>query len=342
VEFGVHLPHSGLFANPIEIRRVGLEAEKLGYDCVWVHDHISYGPNHLRNCWKTGLREQFRADSEPLFFDSLITLAYLAGITERIRLGVSIIVLPIRNVLAVGRQLISLQSFSRGRLIAGVGVGDSHEDFAAVGVDYKERGARTEESIQVLKKIFTGGTFSHHGVYYNFERADFYPIPAPIPLYIGGGVFLKGGTEKDVLVPRVLDRVARFADGWIPECTLQSIHEGREYLDAALLKYGRPKDAVKITYICTWLCLGNSDEEAQKLARYSVAQTQMWKDTIRTTNKGMLLSLIGSPKTIIRKLEEYHKAGIDGVSCGILAADPSAYVATVRRFASEVMPSFRD
>ena len=150
----------------------------------------------------------------------------------------------------------SLQDYSNGRLLCGVGVGDYEGDFQAIGVPDNERGVRTEESLQILKKIFKGGSVSHHGKYYNFSEAIFEPAPQTIPIYIGGGVFVKGGDEKDVIVPKVLDRVARLGDGWLPEAAPDSVRAGVDWLNEALPKYGRPKNSIKNPNISNLACAG--------------------------------------------------------------------------------------
>ena len=92
-----------MYASPKFVKDATIECEKLGIDSMWVHDHIAYGPDHLRNCWQTGMREQMKDGTTPYYYDSLMTLVYAAGFTEHMKLGDGLVVLPVRNVLATAR-----------------------------------------------------------------------------------------------------------------------------------------------------------------------------------------------------------------------------------------------
>ena len=120
MQFGIHLPHIGRKAGPDSIREAAMQAEQLGFDDVWVSEHIivprgaSYPPS-------------------PSFHDPVLTLTWAAAFTQRVRLGTSVLVLPMRHPLPLAKELATLQNLSRGRLILGAGVGWMEAEFAALG-----------------------------------------------------------------------------------------------------------------------------------------------------------------------------------------------------------------
>ena len=133
MQLGMHLPHAGSQATPALIKRHAQRAEALGLSDVWVSEHIIVP------------RAQF--PRSPLFYDPILTLTWVASVTERVRLGTSVIVLPMRHPLPLAKELSTLHNLSGGRLILGVGVGWLEPEFAALGVPFNERGRRMDEGI---------------------------------------------------------------------------------------------------------------------------------------------------------------------------------------------------
>src|SRR5580698_4811343 len=122
MQLGVHLPHAGELANPPLIRRLALRAEDLGLADVWVSEHIIVP------------RDKF--PRSPLFYDPVLSLTWVAAVTQRVRLGTSVLVLPMRHPLPLAKELATLQTLSDGRLILGAGVGWLEPEFAALGVPF--------------------------------------------------------------------------------------------------------------------------------------------------------------------------------------------------------------
>ncbi len=128
MQIGIHLPHAGEQATPERIRRAAQRAEDLGLSDVWVSEHIIVP------------RASF--PRSPLFYDPVLSLTWAAAVTRRVRLGTSVLVLPMRHPLPLAKELATLQNFSEGRLILGAGVGWLEAEFAALGVPFHERGRR--------------------------------------------------------------------------------------------------------------------------------------------------------------------------------------------------------
>src|ERR1700723_4510513 len=142
MQIGIHLPHIGRKAGPDAIRRAAIQAEELGFDDVWVSEHIivpkdgGYPPS-------------------PNFWDPVLTLTWAAACTERVRLGTSVLVLPMRHPLPLAKELATLQNLSGGRLILGAGVGWMEAEFAALGGPFKERGRRMDEGIEMMRAVWS-------------------------------------------------------------------------------------------------------------------------------------------------------------------------------------------
>src|ERR1700674_4810955 len=141
MQLGIHLPHAGSQARPDLIKRHAVRAEALGLSDVWVSEHIIVP------------RASF--PRSPLFYDPVLTLTWVAAVTERVRLGTSVLVLPMRHPLPLAKELSTLQNLSEGRLILGAGVGWLEAEFDALGVPFRERGRRMDEGIAMMKAVWS-------------------------------------------------------------------------------------------------------------------------------------------------------------------------------------------
>ena len=343
LRFGVKLPHSGPLATPAAIRTIALEAEALGFDSVWVHDHISYGPN-----WSghraSGLDEQIPSGYEPPLYEALTTLAYVASVTERVRIGTSVLVMPLRNPLVLGRQLITLQALSSNRVVLGVAVGDYPDEFQALRIDYGERGKITNEYLAVLHKIFRGGVVSHRGEYVVCAEAHFYPIVRAPQVFVGGGII--ADPTGDVLAPAVLRRVAMLADGWMPDwATPELIQRGIRRIQD-LRRMGSARAAPVDVAWATKLYLSDTDDDARQrtartLQRAESVANQIAKFGFRSAGLAYERYLIGSPETIASRIGRYQDAGVGSIVMNCLAPDVQSFVGMLRRFAADVAPIFK-
>jgi probable F420-dependent oxidoreductase len=194
VRLGFGLPVSGRWASRANIVQIARQAEALGYDSLWTFQRLLHPAE---------------GDWGPMYHavqDPIVTLAHVAAITERVRLGVAVVNAPFYSPVVLAKQFTTLDELSSGRLDAGLGLGWAREEFAAVGVPYEHRGARTAEFIQCLKAIWTSPVVSFDGKYYQIppSRVDPKPVQQPHP------PLLLGGTAE-----RALRRVGELSDGWI-------------------------------------------------------------------------------------------------------------------------------
>lgn len=185
----VVLPDESPAMTPATLVDLGRLAERLGYHTVWLPDHLLPPADY--------------GDTYGGVYEPLISLSYLAALTTTIRLGTSVLVLPMRSPFVVAKQVATLDRFSGGRVTLGVGVGWDAEEFRSVGADFRGRGARTDEGIRLLRHLFAGGRAPFPGRYFPYHSGVFAPIPhQPIPIGVGG-------TSE-----RALQRAAGLADEW--------------------------------------------------------------------------------------------------------------------------------
>ncbi len=174
MKVGIHLPQYGRVAGPDAITTAARDAEELGFADVWVSDHI--------------VHPAAQNYPSPHLYDPLLTLAWAAAATERIRLGTSVMVVPMHEPVALANQLASLDALSKGRLTLAVGAGWSELEYAAVGADFATRGRRLDEALDLFRVLWRDDPASFEGQFRSFTDIRLLPKPAsPIPIWIGGG-----------------------------------------------------------------------------------------------------------------------------------------------------------
>ena len=181
MKFGLILPNYGIAADNNSISKISLLGEELGFTSLWVTDHIIV-PKKFENPYGN-------------LFEIIVTLSYISGITKNVKLGTSIMVLPLREPNLVAKQLSTLDKLSDGRLIFGVGVGWMEEEYEKIGIDFKNRGKTADENITKIKEFWKSNT--------NFVSNP-KPKQNPLPIFIGGNSRI------------ALKRAANFGDGWFP------------------------------------------------------------------------------------------------------------------------------
>src|SRR3954447_12972689 len=165
MEYGICLPSLGDAANRDAIAATAELAERHGFTDVWTTDHL--------------LVDASAADDYGRIYEAVTTLAWLAGRFRKVRLGTSVVVVPMRNAVVLAKELATLDELSEGRLIAGFGVGWSVPEFANVGVAdrFAQRGAYTEETIELCRHLWSGSREPFHGRFHTFDDFVFGPLP---------------------------------------------------------------------------------------------------------------------------------------------------------------------
>ena len=173
LDIGVHLPQYGRVLSADAVTRAARHAEELGFADVWVSDHT--------------VHPAAQDYPSPYLLDPLVALTWAAAVTERVRLGTSVLVVPTHEPLALANRLASLDSLSGGRLLLGVGVGWSEAEYDALGHDFASRGPRLDEALDLFETVWRDDPASFHGTYSSFDDIRVLPQPAgKIPIWIGG------------------------------------------------------------------------------------------------------------------------------------------------------------
>jgi probable F420-dependent oxidoreductase len=199
MQIGVVYPQTELGGDPTAVRRLGTAVEDLGFAHLLAYDHVLGAVHADRTRPLTGPYTEL----DP-FHDPFVMFAYLAAITQRIGFATGVLILPQRPTVLVARQAADLDLFSGGRLRLGVGIGWNHVEYEALGQDFRTRGARQEEQIELLRRLFTEPVVDFSGRFDRVDRAALVPKPArSIPIWLGGS------SEA------AYERAARLADGFI-------------------------------------------------------------------------------------------------------------------------------
>jgi probable F420-dependent oxidoreductase len=299
MKFGVWIPSVRRLASTEVIRRSIVQAERLGYDSIWTIDHVIAPRN---NAVQFGL-----------VYDPLVVLALAAGLTERVMLGVSVLVLPYRHGVLTAKMVASLDDLSAGRVILGVGSGWNAKESAILGLPFELRGAMTDEWLRVMLELWTNPNPSFEGTFTQFSDVDFRPGPVQQPyppIWVGGHS------------PAALRRTAQFGDAWHP------INRSPDELRAGWAAIERR-------------CERNGRERLPLLApRYDtrlIVDDGGFPDTPHAGHQ-----LDATPRHLAERVEELRQIGAEHLVLEFVARDAEHYAAQVEAFAREVLPAFRD
>jgi probable F420-dependent oxidoreductase len=235
LQFGCHLPVWGPAATRETLIAVARRIEALGFDSAWASDHVVI-PFEIRSRYPYNATGDFPLAPATNFLEPLTALALVAGVTDRLRLGTTVLVLPHRHPVLAAKILATLDHLAPGRVILGAGVGWMREEIELLGAPYAERGAWTDEAIRIMRTCWREERASYRGRFFSFPEVGLAPKPAggTIPIWIGGHT------------PRALRRVAELGDGWHAAFASPDVmRKGLGDLKAACAKVGR--DPAEIT-----------------------------------------------------------------------------------------------
>ena len=291
MQFGFCLPNFGGTVSPIKMVESGMLAEELGFDSVWSTDHIIVPRENI--------------DPYGNLVEALVALSYVAAKTERVKLGTSIIVLTQRNPILVAKQAAALDILSNGRLILGVGAGWLKPEFDFLGENFRNRGRRFDESLRLMRAIWTEEVINFSGEFHKLKNAVSLPRPKrPIPLLIAG-------SSK-----AAVRRAATLGDGWHPVgVTPAQLEAGVERI--------RRKNRKAVISARLRIDLGKKE------------------GTYVSASGETQVSLAGSLGEVTAQIERYIQAGLQHVALVIPAKDTRSLSAAMRLIARELLPSFK-
>jgi probable F420-dependent oxidoreductase len=261
MRLGFAAPTCGPWATPANIVELCRRADDLGYASLWTFQRLLYPAG-------TGLSDTYHSVLEPM-----VSLAYIAGCTQRARLGVAVVNLPFISPIQLAKQAAAVDVLSNGRLTLGVGLGWAPEEFVATGGATERRGARAEEFLQCLEEIFTG-TVDFTGEFYRVPASEVLPRPVqqPRPPLLMGGV-----------VPAALRRAGRISEGWISysAADLTRIEESVQLVREGAATAGRDPAAVEII-VRGLLQLTEEQADDRRMLTGSEAQIRADLDALET------------------------------------------------------------
>ncbi len=310
MKFGVFLPISGRASGPDTLMEAARSAEAQGFEAVWSADRV-VTPWEITTPYPYSENQEFIVPPDRPFLDSMTCLAFLAGCTQTIKLGISVLVLPYRHPLSWARVAVSVERLARGRLIMGVGVGWMVEEFAALGLPFKERGRMTDEQLEIIGRLWTEEHISFEGQHYRFHDLAFYPKPLQqprLPIWVGG----EGAAARR--------RAAKYGDAWFPYFVRITPARLRSYYDEVRRlaeQYGRQPEAVALT-CCS----------AIEVTRDPVPQDE---EVLR-----------GSPEQLLTALQAYQACGVQHMALQFSVPRWPERLEQIARFAQEVMPHLQD
>jgi len=302
MKFGLCLPTFSFpdldFATAGRIRDFAARAEELGYDALWVPEHLLTARGLYGTAWLSPLE----------------ALSFAAGATSRITLATGILIPPIRNPIFLAKEIASLVFLSGGRFELGIGVGWDAAEFQVAGVPLPERGARTDEILDLWAKLWTGKEVSHKGRYYEFRPVTIDPpLPRPPRLWMAGGAKIKTSLSPDpaVIAPSVLERICRRADGWLARAagTNAMILDDWKQIVQRLEQIGRPRTSLTFGHLnFTHVVATDREDVAHREQRPRLERVM---GTHRTWEHMTQCYLMGTPAQIRARIQELAAAGLE-------------------------------
>lgn len=332
MRFGVQLPtgQEGLinpvpFVRPADFERLARLARDLGYDSLWGNDHLTT-QHYVREKWKAA----------PNYYEVLTTLSVVAASTGSMRLGTSVVVIPMRDIVILAKQLATLDQLTGGRVILGTGIGAYREEFDAVRPEWKgkNRGRIMEEGIDALRRLFAAPSATLHGRYYRFEGVELFPKPVqdPLPIYVGGHTL------------DAIRRAARTGQGWLPGWRpFEELRDWIQILRREVAAAGRPRDAVEVApQLAVYIARTHEEAVRRYQASGMVAHRRSLAYTGRDPALAMDNNFVGSGPSILEKVERLRSYGVDHCAAMTFpAATVDEMVEQVQMFAEDVMRPFR-
>jgi probable F420-dependent oxidoreductase len=332
------LPQTNAVASPSAILRVAEAAEELGFDGVTVHDHIVFNGFWIAS----GMAGAKGPGDDRDLYEAMETLTFVASRTKRILLAASVIILPLRDPVLFAKQAATLDAFSGGRFVLGVGVGpplrpsgqettklgphrgNAAKEYEAVNV-VGNRGPRTDEYLRAIYEIWMNEHATFSGVYVSFEDIEVFPKPVqkPRPPVLIGG-------RSD----HALRRAARYGDGWNPsQVSARQLAELLPTLRGFYREEGRPgPDWVGINIHSV---IADSAAAAHAIADPTAAKL------FSSHEEYQRRTIVGSPGGFVSRIEEYRAAGANYVELKPLYPNVDHLIDQMQLISDEVIPAFR-
>ena len=314
MHFGFALPGRGPLATAEALTKLALKADALRYSSVFVTDHVVI-PTAYRSPYPYSTTGRFAGDWTNGYLEPLALMGVLAGLTSRVRLGTSVLVIPYRNPVVTAKMLATMDVMSGGRLILGAGVGWMGEEFEALqSPPFAERGKVTDEYLRLMRELWTKEPVAFTGAYYRLPSVSALPKPRQkggIPIWIGG--------HTDA----ALRRTGELADAWHPIAMRPP----------AMLH--PPEYALKVKAIHGWARKAGRDPKdiglSLRVPLELAPKRGAWTG-------GDQPGFRGTPADVIRHIKSYQALGVSDFVFDLAPPDLRGQLALMERFAEEVRP----
>jgi probable F420-dependent oxidoreductase len=307
MKFGMHLPQMGPHTSRTTNLTYARRVEALGYDSIWVSDHVVI-PYRITSRYPGSANGEFPMSPQTDFLDPMVLLGLVAACTERVHMGLSVMVLPHRPAVITAKMLATIDRLSEGRLLIGTGVGWMQEELAALGAPYHQRGALSDEYLEAMITLWTEEASSYQGTFVNFAPIGCYPKPVQQPhppLLIGGHS------------PAAFRRVARFGQGW---------HAVSAPPDVLVRQLGTIHQEMRQ--------VGRDPSELDVSLRVTFHLTDDAQPDSRSR-------MHGSAQQLIDDIRAYEQAGVHHLVLFFAMGRRVDPIGTIERFADQVLTAFR-
>jgi probable F420-dependent oxidoreductase len=304
MKFGFSLVVRGNEATPETFARMAEKAEALELDALWCSAHVIIPPQVTSGyVMIPGLKHPEYWKER--YWEPFTVLSYLAGLTSRIKLGTSVVVMPMHNPFELAKQVAEVDQLSGGRFVFGIGVGWFEEEFRVLGQDFHNRGARTNEGLALMRSLWGKDPVTFKGDHYSVENAYFAPKPVQQP---SPPIWVAGSSKA------ALRRTARYGDVWHPaRPRYDTLQASRAELDGYLEQEGRSPGSVEIGVKC-----------------HVVFQSGPAREDQPPTH--------GRAGDIADAIKRYRDLGVSQFVLDVLPESQAVALDTMERFAQEVRP----
>ena len=284
MKLGVVFPQTEIGSDPGAVREYAQSAESMGYNHILAFDHVLGANAESRPGWSGAYRHT------DAFHEPFVLFGYLAAVTSSVELVTGVIILPQRQTALVAKQTAAVDVLSGGRLRLGIGIGWNAVEYEALGENFHNRGRRSEEQIDLMRKLWTNDLITYEGRWHKVTDAGLNPLPVqqPIPVWFGGAA------------PQTIRRVATMGDGWFPlfrpdDRGRELIESMREQADAA----GRGPDDIGVE---SWVSIRDSSEDDWKRTAEAWRELGATHLSVNTMNAGL-----ESPQAHIEAIERFRE-----------------------------------
>ena len=284
MKLGVVFPQTEIGSDPGAVREYAQAAESMGYNHILAFDHVLGANAESRPGWSGAYRHT------DAFHEPFVLFGYLAAVTSSVELVTGVIILPQRQTALVAKQTAAVDVLSEGRLRLGIGVGWNSVEYEALGENFHDRGRRSEEQIDLMRKLWTNDLITYEGRWHKITDAGLNPLPVqqPIPVWFGGAA------------PQTIRRVATMGDGWFP--LFRPDDSGRELIESMreqAAEAGRGPDDIGVE---SWVSIRDSSEDDWKRTAEAWRELGATHLSVNTMNAGL-----ESPQAHIEAIERFKE-----------------------------------